>query len=167
MGMNGTPRDYTVQAIVAAVVIVAIVAGTMVGLSLARHEDVLVLIGILGTIAVTPVIAALIPLIRGVNRTAKANEATAQGVANLQHRMNGGLTEDIRRVVHEAVRSLHTENREIRENIEKIDRRLKDGDDKFDRMEERQDENRRLIEEIQQQIAQTPLCAVPAEGEGS
>ena len=171
--MNGTQRDYVVPAIAGAVAIVAIVAVAAVGLSLARHDNALLMIGALGTIGVTPVLAALIPLIRGVNRTAKANEATAQGVADLKHQMNGGLTERMRKAASDAVQPLHEDNKAIRSNLERIQKRLEDGDKRFDEQQARQLENRRLIEGLRveveglrEQLEATPMCEVPA-GEGS
>ena len=172
--MNGTQRDYVVPAIAGAVAIVAIVAGAVVGLALAERDDAPLLLGVLGTIGVTPVLAALVPLIKGVNRTAKANEATAQGVADLKHhQMNGGLTERMRQATSDGIAPLLDYMRGIESTLERIKQRLEDGDKRFDEQQERQLENRRLIEGLRveveglrEQLEATPMCEVPA-GEGS
>ena len=173
MSMNGTQREYVVPAIAGAVASVAIVAGAVVGLALAERDDAPLLLGVLGTIAVAPVFAAIFPLIKGVNRTAKANEATAQDVADLKHHMHGGLTERIRQATSDGIAPLLDYMRGIESTLERIKQRLEDGDKRFDEQQERQLENRRLIEGLRveveglrEQLEATPMCEVPA-GEGS
>lgn len=133
MSMNGQQRDYVIPAMWALVAVVMIVAGAVVAVSLTGRDDALLLVGVLGTMAVTPIIAALVPLIRSVNRNAAAAEATAEGVESIRHRLNGEFSAEIRQAITDGVAPL-------RADIAAINARLERGDRQFAAINARLDE---------------------------
>lgn len=151
MGINGQQRDYVIPAMWALVAVVMIVAGAVVAVSLTGREDALLLVGVLGTMAVTPIIAALVPLIKSVNRnvaaseaTAAAAEATVEGVEKIRHRLNGEFSAEIRQAIADGVAPL-------RADIAAINARLERGDRRFD-------EQSREIADVKHQLEQLVSC---------
>lgn len=140
MAMNGQQRDYVVPAMTALVIIVGIVAGTLVGLSLAGEDDALVLVGVLGAMAVTPIVAALVPLVRSSNRAAAAQEATAEGVEKIRHRLNGEFSAEIRQAIQDGVAPLRADIAEIHARLERGDRQLKQTEARLDGIEHQIDQ---------------------------
>jgi ABC-type transporter Mla subunit MlaD len=158
-------RDYVVPAIVGAVAVVAIVAGTLVGLTMAKRDDALLLVGALGTIGVTPIFAVLLPLIKSVNRAAAANQATAEGVESIKHSLNGGFEDRVKRAVSEALGPLRQEVGDLRYEIAAMKNRLAAGDQKFDAQAANVAEVSHQVAAVKRQIEQLTNCETKPEGQ--
>lgn len=161
MGSDDSQRDYVVPAMIAAVSLVAIVAAAAVGLALAFGDGALLLVGAVGTIVASPVLLALIPLIKSVNRTAVANEATAEGVESIKHSLNGGFEDRVRRAVSDAVEPLRDDISELRIAVKHINQRLEKGDQQFDQTGGRLDGIEARLSQITSCEAK-PAATVPA-----
>lgn len=87
---------------------------------------------------------------------------TSQATSRIEHQTNG-IMERRHAEMQKAMADIAARQREQSDQLAVVAARLADGDEKFDRIQARQDENRQLIEEVKRHIDQTPMCEVPTE----